>query len=86
VGAVLIIAIFGSEARDLNVSGGTIVGAGFTEAQAVLAEGLGTFLLVSTIMALAVDRRAPARFAGLVIGLAVGVRDHGDRARSAGGP
>ena len=71
VGAVLINAIFGSHASDLSVSGGTTVGAGFTTVQAVLAEGLGTFLLVSTIMALAVDRRAPAGFAGLVIGLAV---------------
>jgi glycerol uptake facilitator protein len=71
VGAVLINAIFGSHASDLNVSGGTIVGAGFTKAQAVVAEGLGTFLLLATIMALAVDRRAPAGFAGLVIGLAV---------------
>jgi glycerol uptake facilitator protein len=70
-GAVLINAIFGSHASDLNVSGGTIVGAGFTKAQAAVAEGLGTFLLVSTIMALAVDRRAPSGFAGLVIGLAV---------------
>jgi glycerol uptake facilitator protein len=70
-GAVFINAIFGSRASDLSVSGGTTVGAGFTTVQAVLAEGLGTFLLVSTIMALAVDRRAPAGFAGLVIGLAV---------------
>jgi glycerol uptake facilitator protein len=71
VGAVLINAIFGSHASDLNVSGGTVVGSGFTEAQAAVAEGLGTFLLVGTIMALAVDRRAPVGFAGLVIGLAV---------------
>ncbi len=71
VGAVLINAIFGSHASHLNVSGGTIVGAGFTKAQAVAAEALGTFLLLATIMALAVDRRAPAGFAGLVIGLAV---------------
>jgi glycerol uptake facilitator protein len=70
-GAVLINAIFGSQASDLNVSGGTIIGAGFTKAQAAVAEGLGTFLLLATIMALAVDRRAPAGFAGLVIGLAV---------------
>ena len=34
-------------------------------------EGLGTFLLLATIMALAVDRRAPTGFAGLVIGFAV---------------
>jgi glycerol uptake facilitator protein len=71
VGAVLINAIFGSHASDLNVSGGTVVGAGFTKLQAVVAEGLGTFLLLATIMALAVDRRAPVGFAGLVIGLAV---------------
>ena len=64
-------AIFGSHASDLNVSGGTVVGAEFTKAQAAVAEGLGTFLLLATIMALAVDRRAPAGFAGLVIGLAV---------------
>ena len=44
---------------------------GVHQAQAVVAEGLGTFLLLATIMALAVDRRAPAGFAGLVIGLAV---------------
>ena len=71
LGAVLINAIFGSHASDLSVSGGTVVGAGFTKVQAVVAEGLGTFLLLATIMALAVDRRAPAGFAGLVIGLAV---------------
>ena len=41
------------------------------EGAGVVAEGLGTFLLLATIMALAVDRRAPAGFAGLVIGLAV---------------
>jgi glycerol uptake facilitator protein len=71
VGALLINAIFGSHASDLSASGGTIVGAEFTKAQAVVAEGLGTFLLLATIMALAVDRRAPAGFGGLVIGLAV---------------
>jgi glycerol uptake facilitator protein len=71
VGAVLINVIFGSHASDLNASGGTIVGAGFTKAQAAVAEGLGTFLLVATIMALAVDRRAPVGIGGLVIGLAV---------------
>jgi glycerol uptake facilitator len=70
-GAALINAIFGSNASDLNVSGGTVVGAGFTNTQAVVAEGLGTFLLLATIMALAVDRRAPAGFAGLIIGLSV---------------
>ena len=47
-GAILINAIFGSHASDLNVSGGTVVGAEFTNVQAVVAEGLGTFLLLAT--------------------------------------
>jgi glycerol uptake facilitator protein len=71
LGAVLINVIFGSHASELSVTGGTVVGAGFTQAQATVAEALGTFLLLATIMALAVDRRAPVGFAGLVIGLAV---------------
>ncbi len=70
-GGVILVSIFGKGAVDLNDTGGTVIGAGFTQAQAAVAEGLGTFLLVATIMALAVDRRAPAGFAGLVIGLAV---------------
>jgi glycerol uptake facilitator protein len=37
----------------------------------IVAEALGTFLLVTAIFALAVDRRAPAGWAGFVIGLAV---------------
>jgi glycerol uptake facilitator protein len=71
IGGVLVVAIFGSHVTDFNASGGTVVGAGFTKGQAVAAEALGTFLLLATIMALAVDRRAPAGFAGVVIGLAV---------------
>lgn len=72
IGALLINAIFGSHlASDLYNSGGTTVAATHTKAQAVVAEGLGTFLLLATIMALAVDRRAPAGFAGLLIGLVV---------------
>ena len=71
IGAVLINAIFGSRVSELYVSGSTVVGDGFTEVQAVVAEALGTFLLLATIMALAVDRRAPAGFAGLMIGLVV---------------
>jgi glycerol uptake facilitator protein len=70
-GAVLVNAIFGSQASDLYGSGTTVVRSGFTHSQAAVAEALGTFLLMATIMALAVDRRAPAGFGGLVIGLAV---------------
>jgi glycerol uptake facilitator protein len=40
--------------------------------QAILAEAIGTFLLMLTIMGVAVDERAPPGFAGLIIGLTVG--------------
>jgi glycerol uptake facilitator protein len=40
-------------------------------AQGLVAEALGTFLLLLTIMAVAVDSRAPVGWAGFLIGLAV---------------
>ena len=40
--------------------------------QAVLAEALITFILVTAIMAIAVDPRAPKGWSGLIIGLALG--------------
>ena len=45
---------------------------GISFGQAVLAEAIGTFLLMLTIMGVAVDERAPPGLAGLVIGLTVG--------------
>jgi glycerol uptake facilitator protein len=45
-------------------------GVGF--GQAILVEAIGTFLLMLTIMGVAVDERAPPGFAGLIIGLTVG--------------
>ena len=39
--------------------------------QAIVAEIIGTFLLMLAIMGVAVDRRAPSGFAGLIIGLTV---------------
>lgn len=72
IGGLFIIAIYGTQAVHDNVTGGTMVGHGFTSGQAVTAEGLGTFFVMLTIMVLAVDRRAPRGWAGLMIGLAVG--------------
>jgi len=69
-GAGLIVAAFGGKAVDLG-TGGTSLANGITYPQAIVAEAIGTFLLVTAIMALAVDRRAPAGWAGLMIGLAV---------------
>jgi glycerol uptake facilitator protein len=68
--AALIVAAFGSQATDLGV-GQTSIADGVNYAQAIVAEAIATFLLVLAIMALAVDRRAPPGFSGLMIGLAV---------------
>ena len=52
-------------------TGQTSIADGTNYIQAIVAEAIGTFLLVTAIMALAVDRRAPGGWAGLMIGLAV---------------
>jgi len=71
VGALLIVAYAGQRATDLGGVGLTSLGSGVNVVQGMVAEALGTFLLVFTIMAVAVDRRAPAGWAGFLIGLAV---------------
>lgn len=72
VGALLIVAMFGSHVVHLGAgAGGTALGPHTSYLQGIVAEGLATFLLMTTIMALAVDRRAPGGWAGLMIGLAV---------------
>ncbi|MGH3342084.1 MAG: MIP/aquaporin family protein [Carbonactinosporaceae bacterium] len=71
-GAALIVGVVGDRATDLGGVGLTTLGPGVSDLQAVIAEGVGTFLLMIAIMALAVDRRAPGGWAGLIIGLAVG--------------
>jgi glycerol uptake facilitator protein len=71
LGALLIIVTFGSGAADVGGTGGTVVADGVSYLRAIVAEAVGTFLLVIAIFALAVDTRAPAGWAGFVIGLAV---------------
>jgi glycerol uptake facilitator protein len=70
VGAALIVAAFGGDAVDLGL-GQTSIADGTNYIQAIVAEAIGTFLLLTAIMALAVDRRAPGGWAGLMIGLSV---------------
>jgi len=70
VGAALIVGAFGGDAVDLGV-GQTSIADGTNYLQAIVAEAIATFLLVTAIMALAVDKRAPGGWAGLMIGLAV---------------
>ncbi|MGI8774417.1 MAG: MIP/aquaporin family protein [Actinomycetota bacterium] len=70
-GAFIIAGIYGhgepSGAQALF--GGTVVSAGVNQAQALLAEAFITFILVTAIMAIAVDPRAPKGWSGLIIGL-----------------
>ena len=70
LGGLLIIGTFGRDAVDLG-NGGVAFGDGVGFGQAVLVEAVATFLLLLAIMGTAVDRRAPAGWAGLVIGLSV---------------
>jgi glycerol uptake facilitator protein len=70
-GALLIVAAFGERAVDLGGAGGTTLADGVGFLRGVVAEGIGTFLLVTAIFALAIDRRAPQGWAGFVIGLSV---------------
>jgi glycerol uptake facilitator protein len=71
LGGLLVVAAFGTASVDVSNVGAVSFGPGVGYPRAILVEALGTFLLMLTIMALAVDKRAPAGWAGLMIGLAV---------------
>ncbi|MDD1754423.1 MAG: aquaporin family protein, partial [Methanothrix sp.] len=62
----------GMNAVTIGGLGATAPFPGIGFGQAILAEAIGTFLLMLTIMGVAVDERAPPGFAGLIIGLTVG--------------
>jgi glycerol uptake facilitator protein len=65
-----LVAILGSRAIDTGL-GATAMFYGVSYGQAIFCEAVCTFFLMLTIMGTAVDRRAPAGFAGLAIGLVV---------------
>ncbi len=71
VGGLLVVAVFGPAAAKRAAVGLTALGPGVGVGQGLVAEVLATALLLVTIMALAVDTRAPAGWAGFGIGLAV---------------
>ena len=71
LGALAIVLWFGTSVVTSGINGVTAFGAGTPWWQAVLAEAIGTFILLFTIFGVAVDSRAPAGWAGLVIGLVV---------------
>lgn len=70
VGGLLIVAVFGQAGVDLGL-GTTALAEGVSSGQGIVVEAIGTFLLMFTIMAVAVDSRAPVGWAGFLIGLAV---------------
>jgi len=76
VGAALASFLFaasaGMDAVRIGGLGATAPFLGISYASAILAEAIGTFLLMLAIMGVAVDERAPPGFAGLIIGLTVG--------------
>jgi len=72
LGSLLFFACVGIEAVTVGGLGATAPFPGISYGQAILAEAIGTFLLMFVIMGVAVDQRAPPGFAGLVIGLTVG--------------
>jgi glycerol uptake facilitator protein len=71
IGALAIVLWFGTSVVTSGINGVTAFGANTAWWQAVLAEAIGTFILVFTIFGVAVDSRAPSGWAGLVIGLVV---------------
>ncbi len=72
IGGLAIVAAFGTHAVDLGM-GATTLSPGVAYWQGIVAEALGTFILLFAVMGLAVDARAPLGWAGLMIGLAVAV-------------
>lgn len=72
IGSLLFAASAGMDAVTVGGLGATAPFPGIEYGQAILAEFIGTFLLMLVIMGVAVNNKAPAGFAGLVIGLTVG--------------
>ena len=76
VGALLIVGVYGQDGAafaDVDILfGATPIAAGVSQWQALLAEALVTFVLVTAIMAVAIDPRGPKAVAGLIIGLSLG--------------
>jgi glycerol uptake facilitator protein len=75
-GAFVIAGIYsenGNSIGNLNILfGGTTVAPDVSTWHAILAEAVITYILVTAIMAIAVDPRAPKGWSGLVIGLGLG--------------
>lgn len=72
IGSLLFALTVGMGAVTVGGLGATAPFPGIGYGQAILAEAIATFVLMLVIMGVAVDKKAPAGFAGLIIGLTVG--------------
>jgi glycerol uptake facilitator protein len=72
IGSLLFALSAGMNAVTIGGLGATAPFPGIGYGQAILVEAIGTFVLMLAIMGVAVDKRAPPGFAGLVIGFTVG--------------
>ena len=72
IGSLLFFLTVGTDAVIIGGLGATTPFPGIGYSQAILAEAIGTFVLMLAIMGVAVDERAPPGFAGLIIGLTLG--------------
>jgi glycerol uptake facilitator protein len=76
VGAFIIAGIYGQDGASLGgtdiLFGATTVADSVNQWQGILAEAFIAFILMTAIMAVAVDPRAPKGWSGLIIGLALG--------------
>jgi glycerol uptake facilitator protein len=71
-GSLLFFLTAGMDAVTIGGLGATAPFPGISYGQAILVEAIATFVLMLAIMGVAVDKRAPPGFAGLIIGLTVG--------------
>jgi glycerol uptake facilitator protein len=71
LGSIFFYLSVGMDAVTIGGLGATAPAGGITFGMAVLAEVIGTFVLMMVIMGVAVDEKAPPGFAGLIIGLTV---------------
>jgi len=69
--ALAMVAMLGTRAATVGGCGAPGPFPGVAPFQAYLAEAIGTFVLMYVIMAVAVDKRAPAGWAGWIIGMVV---------------
>ncbi len=72
IASLLFFLTVGTSAVTIGALGATAPFPGVGYGSAMLCEAIGTFVLMLAVMGLAVDKKAPAGWAGLIIGLSVG--------------